>query len=453
MILRQILWSLWLFGIPRQPIALVTKYPATIVCVGCFLSAPERPKIGLILIALFFDLLTDSWQSISAIAAGQEDILRFLVANRDCSYREWTLERILTPPQMKFVRGTSIFDFLGRRLGLYDHNKDLRILEVEIGQEGCLRDSMVAFHVPFLRSYVFIRDSPTFDDALTRFRLCHEISHTLGLQFVRQAMEVKQAKSLLLAVAVAACLLSHSVATVALLGLTVLLFVVCAQALALQAARTRFVNELEADRQGIDLLDEKQRLALTAIYARRSAIVIPRDRALTGSQQRIRECAFHDRLSRATDLEGWDEFLHEQLGEMRHLNSIGASLALALLVLGSGLRQFSPSFLWWLVGTVSTLWVLLGCRYLRYYVRGFAIEFILNGRLAWRAGTFRFPDFDRNHWLGVFLAALERAVNDLYRQVSRENEAKQAITSKAEPPVAGALPVEGLIRQGPGDSN
>ena len=305
----------------------------------------------------------------------------------DCTYSSIPLSQILNATQSKIVADHSLYAFLGDRGLPWNHETDVRVFRVSMGESGVIPDGIGALSIPFMGCYLLVRDLPAESDLAARFFLLHEIGHSLGDEFAQQSMLRHGIRSL----ALAAIWSSFQVIWTWRLILPVL---GCGLALAMvsriigsERRALRLRVELQADRYAVNLMSEDDLAHLRQLAPER---LIPRDRDLDQAEHSIRIAEFQRALD-GGDLVDYAHVMRTPRRLFWDLFIAGSNTAAWLILLATQFGRLSTGATrryaaWCCLALVG----LAAIRYMSYFVSGFVADWVFSGRLTFSNGRFRY---------------------------------------------------------------
>ena len=375
--------TIWLFGIPKTPFDLVGIYPATVFATANHFSVRSQWSLYLIGLAWLWDMAVGFWLMNGVIFRSTQWLLRTLVQLKDCSYHAIELSEVLAPEQRPILERGSLFEFLGRKGLPWQHLRDVRIFRVDIGQSGIFPAGLACFHIPFLGAVLLVRDVPSQGDTAERFSFWHEVGHTLGDQFARQSMTQKGLKSLWISFLLSLLLVRWSLRSALL---AVMIAVAC---IALYRAFSRLRGSLKLDAEvGADgFAIQFMSPADIEVLRINAAQILPSDRELSHSDRLLRLSKFHEALASYPNRLPW----HDPTGLNDFLfdSQVGALNAMGWMVLLT--TQFRPvehqDLIWFSWGVLALTLAAVG-RYGVSFGLGIFADLILSGSRLWKDGRF-----------------------------------------------------------------
>jgi hypothetical protein len=316
-----------------------------------------------------------------------DNLLQPLIEMKDCTYQNINYSEFMAEiSKEEELEQYSIYEYL-RSFGLpWRHYKDTKIIKVSIGPSGTLPTALGVFHIPFMRSYFLIRDAPDDLSPLERFKLLHEIGHSLGTEFASQSSLMKMVQGVLAGFLLVLPLIQWNAKSFALASLVGVAIAIQYRTLLQQKKISRLENELKADAYSLALMKEHDKEDLQTYPAE---AVLTKDEELTNIEHLYRIAEFEKRLHQSeTSLFHFDFPLSTTQFALS-LSLGGINLLAWLLLLGTFLRPLNNHFVPYAYGILIFLFVLIILRYLNYSRFGFTIDFIFSGTLAWKEGSFQ----------------------------------------------------------------
>lgn len=379
--IKSTLGSLWLFGIPKDPFALVLIYPLTTVVVAANLWHPGSHFWATTALALLLDLTFGFWHFLTVVGKSRSNLLGTLGALKDCRYVEHELERLVPPEKVSRVTGPSLLS-LFERYGLpYRPLRDVRVYQVKIGESGTIPSDLAAFNLPFLGATILMRDDPSDEEPRERFRFWHEIGHAMGSEFAHQAGGEKGIKHPIIALLLGALLSDHSASAFLLLGLAAIALILIGRLLRRRRLALKLASEMSADEYAVSLLEPSDRELLLAEVE----TLIAKDRELSELQHSLRLLNLTSLLrdGRAFGESLFQSEFHWWDSELLAVLFLGWWCAFALHF--SPLEGHRLTQGWWLLGLLFCAALI---RYGNFYFKGFLVDFILLGTIRWNGEKF-----------------------------------------------------------------
>lgn len=377
--MKALIATIWLFGIPKTPVDLVSIYPATTFAVTHYIAFRGRWNAYLIALALGWDLCIGFWLMVGVMLRPRRALFRTLRELKNCSYHPIKLRDLLTPEQRRIVEQSSLLEYLKTKGLPWQHDRDVEIFRVEMGESGWIPPGPAAFNVPFFGGYLLIRDDFSQADARERFSLWHELGHTLDYEFALQSTLWKGIKSPFISFALALLLVDWTLRSIATAGMTLVALMVLKRVLGHLRSSWRLQSEIKADRFALQFLNGPEIEDLRS----RASKHVPEDRDLSKSEHRIRKALFQDAL------------INGDLTEVGVINLPGFTLDFALaglnltgwiVLLAMQIRPLEARDLNHFSWCVLALAGLGMVRYVQSYLLAILIDLTLAGRMRWDQG-------------------------------------------------------------------
>lgn len=383
---RATLSTFLLFALPREPYSLVNKYPLSTISAIKLIHAHNQANLVLLGLALVFDTLFDFRLTIGAMSEGRHTLLRALLLLKDGKYTLFNTDDLSTSTEeRKIIETSSIYEYLGSQGLPFAHIKDVTIVHVEPGESGAMLDSICTYHTPFISSHILISEMPESLDAYERFKLCHEIGHSLGLEFVEQARYSKGIKLVSFAVLLALPLYSLNSLSIGILGILGMALLIAMSIIHQQEKYFRLTNEIRADECAIAMLAPSEQEELWE-----EVTELPKDEDLDLEDHLYRQACFRARLKSQTEapaslnriqMNAWRNFWSNIL--------IGTNLLIAIYLFSVSLKPITQWHLNVLIVIDVVLFALGFFKWLRFYWAGFQIDWIFDGSWKWQDGMWR----------------------------------------------------------------
>lgn len=384
--LKGLLSTLFLFVLPKEPIGLCIKYPLTLITLGHLIALRSRLDVLCLIPAFLFDINIDVLVAHSHLNACQDKLLATLVRLKDCRYLKISASQLFVKPaELEYLDDNSVYGSM-KKFGLpFNPAEDITLLQIKMGPSRCIPQSLGAYHIPMLHTYLLIRDLPDETDALSRFFVLHEVGHSLGMEPTVASVLTKGVKGACLAIVASMAALTISWSTAAGYLMTIVAVALVMRIMARLRKKSRIINEVTADKYALSMMTKEARFELGQV---KSEDVFEQDTELTMVDHYYRISSFKAQLASSSNAS--EGILHSEITSlMPELLLAAVNMVAWLILLGARIRPATQVFLndfWHLIWLLVILNVLV---YIHYYVRGIVMEAIVSGYIRWFDGKFQ----------------------------------------------------------------
>jgi len=288
----------WLvrFGLPWS-ISLSWFQPVFLYQLAVWIRFPTRTAAFAMVAGFVANLLFGGLMALGTVARLRAVLYRNLTDNFSlCEFKSYPCDAYLGEADLQRAEAESFQASLKVVYGkLYDFQRDTRIYVIGRGASKNVPMQLFAYSIPFLYSYIFLRDEPSRLRTPAKYFVRHEIGHVLGRpQYARAFLSLANRALFFLLFWLAWCL-SWSMQTALLFALLLVAAFSLRSEIRRRIERFRLADEISADAFALSTLPREE---LQRVEELSSKSLFLADNDLSPEDNVIRHAFFRENIRR-----------------------------------------------------------------------------------------------------------------------------------------------------------